>query len=150
MSKRYEFHSKLSPEEIYTRLRAYAKPGGASWSGDGTFRYQQEQGCFWLTYTGNWPATGFIPFRARVKKKNSGSLISGGFFLWRCFGRIFLILGLIVFILMQFTGVSAVVGLIMIVLWLLMCAGLIFGVNAILFKERRQTVLEFIQQHLLE
>ena len=150
MPKRYEFHSKLSLEEIYVRLRAYAKPGGVSYSGDDTFRYRQKQDRFWLVYTGKLPANGVIPFRAKVKNEDDGSLISGGFFLWRSFGRTFLILGLIVFILMQFTGVPAVVGSIMIVLWLLMCAGLISWVNAIFFKKRRQAVLEFIQQHLLE
>lgn len=150
MPKRYEFHSKLPPEEIFVRLAVYAKPGGVSWSGDGTFRYRQKQDRFWLVYTGELPANGVIPFQAKVKKEDDGSLISGGFFLWRSFGRTFLILGLIVFILMQFTGEPAVIGLIMIVLWLLMCAGLISWGNAIFFKKRRQAVLEFIQQHLLE
>lgn len=150
MPKRYEFYSKLSPEDVFARLALCARPGGAPYSGDGTFRYRQEPDCFWLVYTGKWPVTGAIPFFASVKKADGGSRISGGFFLWRSLWKGFLLVGVAAFILMQFTGAPAAVELTMIVLWLLVSAGLISGANAFFLRERQRAVLDFVQKNLLE
>lgn len=154
MPKRYEFHSKLSPEEIFVRLRAYAKP--AKWDnigGDRIFIYKRHKKGFSLAYTGELPARGALPFRAEVKEEDGGSLISGGLPVWRGAWQISaLFFGFTVLMTPIFQIPLGMYPMIvaMLLLYVPIMAGFEVLTNAIFFKNRQKAVLDFIQQHLLE
>ena len=83
--KQYEFHSSLTPEQVFARLAGRAKCGRDPIACDGKFRYVRWGDCFSLTYSGKRSASGFFPFQGRVEQKGDGSLISGDFGMDYCF-----------------------------------------------------------------
>ena len=78
--KRYEFHSSLTPEQVFAKLDAYARPWDTTAFGDGTFRFKRKKDRFYLGCTGTLPARGFLPFRGEVRAEEGGSVIAGGFY----------------------------------------------------------------------
>lgn len=153
MPKRYEFHSKLPPEEIFVRLRAYAKPAKWADGGDRSFIYMRHKKGFSLAYTGEWPVRGVLPFWAEVKNEEGGSVISGGLPIWRnawvitaqFFGFTLLMTPIFQIPLRMYPMIVAVL-----LLNVPIAAGFESLTHAICFKKRQKAVLEFIQQHLLE
>lgn len=143
MFNRYEFHSKLSPEEIFIRLRVYAKPSGSSRSSEGLFQYGRHKKGFWVAYMGYM--RGLNPFWGEVREEEDGSLISGGFGRLEQNWKIYLFVGLLFLgelflhppLDVMIEGVFGIV-LFFAVLWLI-CQVVYVDVT-----------LEFIRQHLLE
>lgn len=153
MPKRYEFHSKLSPEEIFVRLRAYAKPMKWDAGGDRTFIYKRHKKGFSLAYTGELPARGALPFRAEVKEEDGGSLISGGLPVWRAAWQISALFFGFTLLMTPIFGIPLTMYpmiVAMLLLYVPIMAGFEALTNAIFFKKRQKAVLDFIQQHLLE
>ena len=152
--KRYEFHSRLTPEQVFSRLNAHAKCGDMSALGDGTFRFKQKKNGFWLTYTGERPATGCIPFWGEVRSEEDGSVITGGFFVWRAMWKpLTAMSGFMCLMMVLFgapPGFLLAAGLPMLALWMLMCVGFFSLAQKMFFKRRQRAVLEFIERHLLE
>ena len=147
--RRYEFHSSLTPEQVFARLDAYAKPGDMTAFGDGTFRFKRKKDRFYLGYTGTLPANGSVPFSGEVRAEEGGSVISGGFSVravWALLAAVF-----ILFCLMALAfSVPPIEAAIAAALWALLCLMLFSVLQTVFFKKRRQAVLEFIQHSLLE
>ena len=153
MPKRYEFHSKLSPDEIFVRLMTYAKPVKWDAGGDRTFIYKRHKKGFSLTYTGELPARGALPFWAEVKEELGGSLISSGLPIWRVAWQISaLFFGFTVLMTPIFQIPLRMYPMIIVMLLLYVPVVAAFEVLAhtIFFKRRQKAVLDFIQQYLLE
>ena len=147
--RRYEFHSSLTPEQVFAKLDVYAKPGDITAWGDGTFRFKRKKDRFYLGYTGTLPANGSVPFSGEVRAEEGGSVISGGFSVravWALLAAVFILFCLIALAfsvpLIEAAAAAA--------LWELLFILLFTLVQAVFFKKRRQAVLEFIRQRLLE
>ena len=153
MPKRYEFHSKLSPEEIYVRLRAYAKPQKWDSCNEKTFYYKRHRKGFSLTYTGEWAGRRALPLWVQITEEESGSLISGGFPVWgwawqtvaSFFGFTVLMTPIFGIPLSMYPMIIT-----MLLLFVPICAGG-WGLMGVAFdRKKRKAILEFIQQNLLE
>lgn len=80
--RQHEFHSSLSPDQVFARLSVRATENRYldPWVGGKMFLYYRKEERFWLSYTGNIPvARGESPFRGNVTAEGSGSLITGTF-----------------------------------------------------------------------
>ena len=147
--KRYEFHSSLTPEQVFAKLDVYAQPWNTFAFGDSTFRFKRKKDRFYLGYTGTLPANGSVPFSGGVRVEEGGSVIFGGFnvqTVWALLAAV-----CILFCLMALAfGVPPMAAIIMPALWALLCFMLFTVIQTVFFKKRRQAVLEFIQQRLLE
>ena len=148
--KRYEFHSDLPPELVFGMLSVRAKPWDTLASGDGTFRYKRKKDGFWLAYTGDLPATGDIPFWGEVRAERGGSVITGGFSPWRTSWKPMAAIWGVMCVPVMLLGVPLPVYLLMFALSLLVGMGFRSAGQKVFFSKRRQAVLEFIEQHLLE
>ena len=147
--KRYEFHSSLTPEQVFAKLDAYARPGDLTAFGDGTFRFKRNKDSFYLGYTGTLPANGSVPFSGEVRAEEGGSLISGGFSvraIWALLAAVFILFCLMA-LAFHVPPIEAVVAA---ALWVLLCGTAFTWSQTVFFKKRRQAVLGFIRQHLLE
>lgn len=144
MSKRYEFHSKLSQEQIFVRLRVYAKPSGSSRSSEGLFQYGRHKKGFWVAYMGHM--RGLNPFWAEVQEEEGGSLITGSFGSWAQNKVLYLLINGLMLLFGVYshapidTFISGMLGLNLFfaVVWLICQVAYV------------DETLEFIQQHLLE
>ena len=147
--KRYEFHSSLTPEQVFARLDVYARPGDMTAFGDGTFRFKRKKDRFYLGYTGTLPVNGSVPFSGEVRAEEGGSVISGGFSVravWVLLTAMF-----ILFCLMALAfSVPLIKASVAAALWVLLCGTAFTWSQTVFFKKRRQAVLGFIQQRLLE
>ena len=147
--RRYEFHSSLTPEQVFAKLEVYARPWDIFAFEDGTFRVKRKKDGFYLSYTGTLPVTGSVPFSGEVRAEESGSVIYGGFSVravWALMATLF-----IFFCLMALAfGVPPIMAITVTALWALLCAAYYTGIQKAFFKKRRQAVLGFIRQHLLE
>lgn len=148
--KRYEFHSSLPPELVFSRLAGWAKPPDLFAQGDGTFRYKRKKDCFWLTYTGTIPANGFIPFCGEVRPEGGGSVITGGFFAWRTRWKPMTAIWAVMYLPVSMLGVPLWAYLFMFALGALVGTGFSSLGQKAFFKEYQRAVLEFIERHLLE
>ena len=147
--KRYEFHSDLTPEQVFAKLDVYAKPGDITAWGDGTFRFKRKKDRFYLGYTGTLPASGCVPFSGQVRAEDGGSVISGSFnarAIWYLMGPAFLF----VCLMMLMSDIPPPVAIIVPLLWAALFDAFYTGIQTVFFKKRQQAVLGFIQQHLLE
>lgn len=148
--KKYEFHSSLPPETVFSRLAGWAKPPDLFAQGDGTFRYKRKKDSFWLGYTGTIPANGFIPFCGEVRPEGDGSVITGGFSvpraLWPVYAAAFGFVCLMMFVLDAPLEVTIIVP----ALWVMLCVKFFTWNQKVFFKKRQRAVLEFIERHLLE
>lgn len=148
--KRYEFHSALPPEEVFARLSVRARESRwlDPWIGKELFLYCRKEERFWLTCTGTMPITGFIPFSATVRAEGTGSVISGGFSVWRAIWKHLAIGSVIVFFAALLFGAP---------LWMAALAAVLaffwFSLTQEMtqkaFWKRRQAVLAFIEDNLL-
>ena len=151
MSTRYEFHSKLYPEEIYIRLRACAKPAKWDSFNSGTFYYKRNKKGFLLWYIGQM--RGMLPFRAEVTEKDGGSRILGGFPVWRMAWRTAALFFGVTVLMSPVFGIPLCMYPIIVTMLLLAVpfyAGFWGLTNAAFHRKKRKVILEFIQQHLLE
>ena len=147
--RRYEFHSGLTPEQVFARLDAYARPWDVLAFGDGTFRFKRKKDRFCLGYTGTLPVNGSVPFSGEVRAEEGGSVISGSFnarVIWYLMGPAFLLVCLMMLMLEVPPPVAVIVPL----LWAALFAAYYTGIQTVFFKKRRRAVLEFIRQRLLE
>ena len=147
--KRYEFHSRLTPEQVFARLDAYARPGDMTAFGDGTFRFKRKKDGFYLGYTGTLPVNGSVPFSGEVRAEEGGSVISGGFSARAVWA---LLAAVSVFFCLMALAFDAplIMAIVMSALWALLCGTAFTWSQTVFFKKRRQAVLGFIQQRLLE
>ena len=148
--KRYEFHSALPTELVFAVLDTCAKPWDILAPGDGTFRYKRKKDSFWLTYTGDLPATGDIPFWGEVRAEEGGSIISGGFSPLRTALKPMAAIWGVMCAPVMLLGVPLPVYLLMFALGLLVGTGFRSIGQKVFFSKRQQAILEFIEQHLLE
>ena len=145
----YEFHSRLTPEQVFARLDACAKPKDITAFGNRAFWSQRKKDGFCLGYTGTLPVRGFLPFRGEVRTEQGGSVISGGFSVravWVLMAALFILFCLVA---LAF-GVPPITAIVMTALWALLCFAYYTGIQTVFFKKRQQAVLEFIQKHLLD
>lgn len=147
--KRYEFHSSLTPEQVFARLDVYAKPWDVLAFGDGTFRSRRKKDRFYLGYTGTLPANGSVPFSGEVRAEEGGSVISGGFSVWAVWALLTAVS--VSFCLMALAfHVPPIEAAVAAALWVLLCGMVFTWSQTVFFKKRQQAVLEFIRQRLLE
>ena len=147
--RRYEFHSSLTPEQVFAKLDVYARPWDMTAFGDETFRSKRKKDRFYLGYTGTLPASGCVPFSGQVRAEDGGSVISGSFnarAIWYLMGPVFLF----VCLMMMALEVPPPVAIIVPLLWAALFAAFYTGIQTVFFKKRQQAVLEFIQHNLLE
>lgn len=140
--KRYEFHSALPPEEIYTRLEIC--------TGKGLYYGRHKKG-FALHYIG--ACRGVIPFWVEVREEEGGSLISGRFPVWRAaWQTVAIFFGFTVLMTPLFGIPFRMYPMVIAVLLLAVPIYAGFGklVNIVFGRKQREIILEFIQQHLLE
>lgn len=144
--KRYEFHSALPPERVFARLSVRAEENRCldPWVGKKMFLYRRKEERFWLTYTGELPMKGFLPFRGKVARAQEGSLISGTFapdprFLGCVAGAIFCVVPLMGGSLWA-AAVTAAVSFV----WF----GLVLRLIQLGFRDRREKISDFIQEYL--
>ena len=147
--RRYEFHSSLTPEQVFAKLNVYAKPWDVTAFGDGTFRFKRKRDGFYLGYTGTLPVNGSVPFSGEVRVEKGGSVISGGFFAQTIWALLAAVSTFFCLMALAF-GVPPSVAIVMPALWTLLCGMLFTVIQTALFKKRQQAVLEFIRQRLLE
>ena len=147
--KRYEFHSSLSPEQVFARLDNCARPWDVTAFGDGTFRFKRKKDGFCLGYTGTLPANGSVPFSGVVRAEEGGSVISGCFNVRAIWALIAVVATLFCLMALAF-GVPPIADIVMTALWALLCSVFFTVIQTVFFKKRRQAVLEFIQRSLLE
>lgn len=151
MPKRYEFHSKLAPEEIFVRLEACARPTKWDSCDSSTFYYKRRKKGFSLTCTGKW-GRGMLPFWAEVTEQGDGSRILGGFPVWRmAWQTVTLFFGFTVLMTPIF-GIPLGMYPMIITMFLLAVpfyAGFWGLTNAVFYGGRRKAILEFIREHLL-
>ncbi|MCI9352935.1 MAG: hypothetical protein HFF58_06740 [Lawsonibacter sp.] len=153
MPKRYEFHSRLSPEEIYIRLRAYAKPQKWDSCNEKTFYYKRLKKGFLLTYTGEWYGKRALPLWVQITEEKGGSLISGGFPVWGwAWQTAALFFGFTVLMTPIFGIPLRMYPMIitMLLLYVPICAGFWGWTGAAFDRKKRRAILEFIQTYLLE
>lgn len=101
--RRYEFHSTLPPELVFAIAGTKAQEARhpyltSTFTAAERFFYHRDGERLWLTYTGAMPMTGFIPFSATVRAEGTGSVISGGFSVWRAVWKFLIIGSMIVFL----------------------------------------------------
>ena len=147
--RRYEFHSSLTPEQVFARLDVYAQPWDVTAFGDGTFRFKQKKDGFYLSYTGTLPARGFLPFRGEVRAEEGGSVIAGGFYV-RAVWNVMLVGFGFAYMVLRLSFDVSVAAIVILALWALLCVKSYYWFQTLFFKKRQQAVLEFIQQRLLE
>ena len=155
MFKRYEYHSKLSPAQVFARMEVHqrnVKRTGKVWDWE-RWRYVQ-----WMEYRRK-KENGFslymsnarevfvaFPFVGTVEPAEEGSMIRGGFAMWGDNLRTFLI----------FWGVPAGMAMLMtgsVVLSMIMNLLSAFFLSAVCWLVGRITsepVLNYIQENLLE
>ena len=148
--KRYEFHSSLPPEEVFARLDAHAKRWDPSSLGDGTFRFKRKKDGFWLEYMGTIPATGAAPFCGMVYPAEGGSVISGGFSVWRAKWKPMAVIWGIMYLPVSMLGVPLWVYLLMFALASLWGTGFLSVGQKVFFREYQCAVLSFIEKNLLK
>lgn len=152
--KTYEFHSVLPPEAVFERLLAHAV--AVKYLGmrrthmvAERFLYQRDGERFWLSYTGVMPMTGFIPFSGAVRAEGVGSVITGGFSVWRALWRLLIGMACVIFLaelLLRFPLWFALLGAALGFAWLLFAMWLMQG----FFGKRRKAIVSFIEENLLE
>lgn len=145
--KQYEFHSALPPEVVFARLSVRAKESMllSPWEGARMIVYYRKRERIWLSYTGEYPISGFIPFHGRVAQEGGGSLIAGDFSWIRVVSvgaGIAFFGGLLLQGSLGFAALFAAVGF----AWFSFVQWLIQKT----FSKRREAVLNFIQENLLE
>lgn len=151
--KIYEFHSKLPPELVFAIVGAKAQEARrpyltSTFTASERFFYHRDGERLWLTYTGTMPMTGFIPFSGTVRAEGTGSVISGGFSVWRAIWKHLAIGSVIVFFAALLFGAP---------LWMAALAAVLaffwFSLTQEMtqkaFWKRRQAVLAFIEDNLL-
>lgn len=150
--KHYEFHSALPPEQVFARLSVRTKKGKyvGGWQEAETFFSYRKEERIQLTYSGRWPANGFIPFSGTVCAEGAGSVISGGFSSWRTLWRAFAIAGSLALVIESLFGAPLWVSVPMVGLWLLFSWGFFTVIQPVFFQKRRKAILNFIQENLLE
>lgn len=148
--RRYEFHSVLPPELVFAILDTNTKPWDLLATGDGTFRYKRKKDGFWLTYTGDLPATGDIPFWGEVRAEGAGSVITGGFPPLRAALKPMAAIWGVMCVPVMLLGVPFPVYLLMFALSLLVGTGFRSAGQKAFFSKRQQAVLAFIQENLLQ
>lgn len=150
--KRYEFHSSLSPEEVFARLDANAIRGGyyGGWQKPEEFFYARKGERFRLGYTGIVPARGFVPFCGTVRAEKDGSVVAGGFSLLRETGLPFAVVGGVFWIFGVCTGQPPLPFLLLTAVWLLLLLGFFSIIQLVCFWNRRSMILKFIEDNLLK
>ena len=148
--KRYEFHSALSPELVFSRLSVHAKPWDPFALGDDTFRFKRKKDGFWLNYMGKFSVSGVVPFCGEVRPEGDGSVITGGFFAWRTRWKPMTAIWAVMYLPVSMLGVPLWAYLFMFALGSLVGTGFSSLGQKAFFKEYQRAVLEFIEQHLLE
>ena len=146
--RRYEFHSRLTPEQVFARLGVYAKPWDIFAFEDGTFRVKRKRDSFYLSYTGTLPVTGSVPFSGEVRAEEGGSVIAGGFYV-RAVWNVMLAGFAFVYMVLRLSFDVSVAAIVILALWALLCVKSYYWLQPLFFKKRQQAVLEFIQQRLL-
>lgn len=152
--KRHEFHSKLPPELVFaivsTKAQEVRRPYLTStFTAAERFFYRRDGECLWLTYTGTIPMRGFIPFSATVRAEGAGSVISGGFSVWRAIWKQLMVCSAVLFFAALLFGAPlwmAALAAVLTFFWF----SLTQEITQKVFWKRQQAVLEFIEQHLLE
>lgn len=147
--RRYEFHSSLTPEQVFAALDTCTRPFDVTAFGNRTFWFKRKKDGFYLGYTGTLPVTGSVPFSGEVRAEEGGSVIYGGFSVravWVLMAALFIFFCLLA---LAF-GVPPITAIVMTALWALLCFAYYTGIQTVFFKKRRQAVLGFIRQRLLE
>lgn len=152
--RRYEFHSVLPPELVFaivsTKAQEVRSPYLTStFTAAERFFYRRDGACLWLTYTGTMPMTGFIPFSGTVRAEETGSVISGGFSVWRAIWKQLVVGGAVLFFAALLFGAPlwmAALGAVLAFFWF----SLTQQIMQKTFWKRQQTILAFIEQNLLE
>ena len=147
--KWYEFHSGLTPEQVFARLDAYARPWDVLAFGDGTFRFKRKKDRFYLGYTGTLPANGSVPFSGEVRAEDGGSVISGGFNV-RAIWALLAVMSILFCLMALAFSVPPIEAVVAAAWWVLLCGAAFTWSQTVFFKKRQQAVLEFIQHRLLE
>lgn len=142
--KHYEFHSALPPEQVFARLSVRTKVDRSldPWVGREIFLYSKKGDGFWLSYTGKYPVRGFFPFRGKVSVEGNGCLIVGNFSLGVPNAVIILLFGLVALLVGVPPG-AAIAALAYFSLGEALMQWAFFGA-------RREAILNFIQENLLE
>ena len=94
------------------------------------------------------PITGFVPFSGTVRAEGTGSVISGGFSVWRAVWRFLLIGSVIVFFAALLYGAGlwmAALAAVLAFFWFSLTQQVIQRT----FRKRQKAVLGFIQEYLL-
>ena len=152
--RKYEFHSALPPELVFSIVSTKAQEVWHPYLTDTftaaeRFFYRRDGECLWLTYTGTMPRRGFIPFSATVRAEGTGSVISGGFSVWRAIWKQLTVCSAVLFFAALLFGAPlwmAALGAVLAFFWF----SLTTQIMQKPFWKRQQAVLEFIEQHLLE
>ena len=155
--KRYEFHSALPSEEVFARLSRRAKKGGrADWRLPGEFYCRRKGEQFRLDYEGFLLNRLFIPFSGTVRVEGTGSVITGGFPVFKESIIASVILLGVTLLVRLCTGE-----------WLsprpyghhfgtyflaayCFAVGVLWLVNITFFHARRKRILKFMEDHLLK
>lgn len=151
--RRYEFHSVLPPELVFAVAGAKAREARhpyltSCFTAAERFFYRRDGEWLWLTYTGTMPITGFVPFSGTVRAEGTGSVISGGFSVWRAVWRFLLIGSVIVFFAALLYGAGlwmAALAAVLAFFWFSLTQQAIQRT----FRKRQKAVLGFIQEYLL-
>ena len=151
--RRYEFHSALPPELVFAIAGTKAQEARhpyltSTFTAAERFFYHRDGERLWLTYTGTMPMTGFIPFSATVRAEGTGSVISGGFSVWRAVWKFLLIGSIIVFFAALLFGAGlwmAALAAVLAFLWFSLTQQVIQK----MFWSWQKAVLAFIEDNLL-
>ena len=149
--RRYEFHSALSPEEVFARLDANTKRGrNYSVQAPEEFLCTRKGERFLLGYSGIVPARGFVPFCGTVRADGVGSVITGGFSLLREAGIPFGIAGGLFWVVGLCCGQPPLPFTLITAAWLLILLGFFFAIQGVFFQGRRKIIVNFIRDNLLK
>ena len=140
MAKLYEFQSDLPPEQLLRILSIRAKRRTQE-----GLRLRVRGSHITLNSFGTWGGKGQIPFAGTVQAERSGSVLRDGFSLWTAqYGKLALILWLLMTILGALFGVPVLIGAASGALWPALCAGLLTLVSRSMGQCRRK-VLDFLE-----
>lgn len=148
--KRYEFHSGLTPEQVFAKLDELApdKTVFNTWKGE--FTHVRKENLFSLLWVRRLVKGHTLHFKGQVIPEKDGSLITGGFGLSAggIFVRAVVWFGLLcIFFLWRQSSLQDAAGLAAIILSV--CAGVIFVNEKFFCRKYRQAELDFIKKNLL-
>lgn len=149
--RRYEFHSALPPEKVSARLDACTKRGrNYSFQASEEFLCVRKGERFRLGYSGVLPARGVVPFCGTVRAEGAGSVISGGFSLLREAGIPFAATGGLFWIAGLCWGQPPLPFTLITAAWMLILLGVFSLVQRVFFRNRREIIVNFIEDNLLK